>query len=166
MYIPKKGNGLMMGRKVRTAGWVMILIGATMLASMAVFICFGYDFVVKRTIQFEQDQYKNTGKAAESITIPGFKKWNIPAGETMVRSEFYNPEHNECYFVLTVALEEDGTIIYQSDYLKPGQHLYEVELQSALEAGNYEAILQYHTYSMVDFSPMNGAAVPFALVVK
>lgn len=156
-----------MGKRLRTMGLIMVLVGVTMLASMAVFVCFGYDFVLKKTIRFEENQYRSQVTAvSDSITIPGFKKWNIPAGETVVASEFYNPEHNPCYFVLTVSLKDSGDQIYESDYLKPGQHLYEVTLERPMEAGTYEAVLNYQTYSPIDFSPMNGAAVPFSLVVK
>lgn len=145
----------------------MILIGATMLATLGFFVGVGYDFVLKKNIVFEEDQYRSVGEAsAETITIPGFEAWNIPAGETMVEARFYNPEGNDCYFVLTVLLGENEEVIYESKYLKPGQYLYEVELNRALEAGTYDAVLQYNTYSTIDDSPMNGAAVPFSLVVK
>lgn len=166
MYFPKKGGALSMGKKLRTTGFVMVLVGVTMLASMALFVWFGYDFVLQKTIRFEEDQYRAPMAASPTITIPGFKKWNIPAGEEVVASEFYNPEHNQCYFVLTVSLKDSGDLIYESDYLKPGQHLYEVTLEHPMEVGTYDALLQYQTYSPVDFSPMNGAAVPFSLVVK
>ncbi|MGN0158699.1 MAG: hypothetical protein ACI39W_06110 [Brotaphodocola sp.] len=156
-----------MGKKIRTTGFIMVLVGITMLASMALFVWFGYDFVLKKTIRFEEDQYRDQAAAsAASITIPGFEKWNISAGETKVSSGFYNPEHNGCYFVLSVLLEDSEELIYESDYLKPGQHLYEVELIRPMEAGTYDAVLRYHTYSVTDFSPMNGASVPFSLVVK
>lgn len=156
-----------MGKKLRTAGLVMVIIGITMLATIGFFVGAGYDFVLKKTIAFEDDQYRAGSVAsADRITIPGFETWNIPAGETEVNAMFYNPEKNQCYFVLSVILEDSGELIYESKYLKPGQYLYEVELLRALDAGTYNAILQYNTYSTIDYSPMNGASVPFSLVVK
>lgn len=156
----------MMGKHLRLAGLIMTIIGATMLVTMAVFVGAGYDFVLNKKIVFEEDQYRAPAEASGNIAIPGFEVWNIPAGQTKVESRFYNPEKNDCYFVLSVELEESGEVLYQSNYLKPGQYLYEVELKRAMSAGTYQAILHYDTYSIVDDSPLNGAAVPFSLVVK
>lgn len=156
-----------MGKKLHMAGLLMVIVGATIVSTLLFFVGAGYDVVLNKNIIFEEDQYRLTGEeSADKITIPGFEAWNIPAGETKVESRFYNPEKNECYFVLTVEIEETGEVIYQSNYLKPGQYLYEVELKRAMEEGTYRAVLHYSTYSTIDDSPMNGAAVPFSLVVN
>lgn len=155
-----------MGKKLHTIGLFMTIIGATMLTTVAVFVGAGYDVVFRKNIVFEEDQYRAPAKAADNIAIPGFEVWNIPAGQKTVESRFYNPEKNDCYFVLSVELEESGEVLYQSNYLKPGQYLYEVELNRAMSAGTYPAILHYETYSTIDDSSMNGATVPFSLVVK
>ena len=161
-----------MNKKIRTVGTTMIIVGVTLLLSLALVLVFGYDFVLNpgttvKPIEFEAEQ---TPAAEHSdpgnIVIPGFTVWNIPAGETNVDSAFYNPEKNQCYFVLTVTLDNGEEVIYQSKYLKPGQRLYQVDLIRPLEAGEYAAVLTYDTYSTDDYSPMNGAAVPFTLSVK
>lgn len=154
-------------KKKTVAGYTLIVAGITALICILVFIFFGYHFFLKPEIEFEADQTLNQSVAqSDKISIPGFETWTIDAGETKVSTNFYNPEQNGCYFVISVIIDETGETIYESKYLKPGQHLYEVELLRALEVGKYQATLHYSTYSMTDLTPMNGADVPFELVVQ
>lgn len=128
-------------------------------------VCFSWiSFFPEAEIEFEEEQRLNQLSAqSDMISIPGFEAWTIDAGETKVSTNFYNPEQNNCYFVISVILNET---IYESKYVKPGQHLYEVELFKAMDAGEYEATIHYSTYSSIDNSPLNGADVPFVLSVK
>lgn len=151
----------------RIVGYTMIVVGITALICISVFVFLGYQFVLKPGIEFEADQTLSAEVIqSDKISIPGFEAWTIDAGETKVSTNFYNPDKNTCYFLITVVLDDTGETIYESKYVKPGQHLYEVELNRALEAGSYKATLHYSTYSMADLSPLNGADVPFELVVN
>lgn len=156
-----------MYKKKTIAGYTLIVAGITALICVLLFVSFGYHFFLKPSIEFEADQTLNQSVVqSDKISIPGFKAWTIDAGETKVSTNFYNPEKNTCYFVISVILDDTGETIYESKYIKPGQHLYEVELFKALEAGKYQATLHYSTYSMTDLTPMNGANVPFELIVQ
>lgn len=149
------------------AGYTLVVAGVTALVCVLVFTFFGYRVFLKPEIEFEEDQTQAPSAAkADTISIPGFETWTIDAGETRVSTNFYNPQKNRCYFVISVVLNDTGETIYESRYVKPGQHLYEVELTKALEAGRYPATIHYSTYSMNDQTPLNGADVPFELVVK
>lgn len=122
------------------------------------------------SIHVEEAQTKSEAAAADTdaaatIAIPGLERWTIPAGTTQVEADFYNPEKNECYFVLTILLSDTNETLYQSKYIKPGQHLYQIALTKAMQAGSYSAVLQYDTYALTDNTPLNGASVPFTLVV-
>ena len=56
--------------------------------------------------------------------------------------------------------------IYQSKLIRPGDHLYDITLDRALEAGEYELTIQYDTFSMDEtYSPRNGATVNCILKV-
>lgn len=154
-------------KKKTVAGYTLIVAGITALMCILVFIFLGYRFFLKPKIEFEADQTLNQSVTqADKISIPGFEAWTIDAGKTKASTNFYNPQQNGCYFVIRIIMDETGETIYESKYLKPGQHLYEVELLHALEAGKYRATLHYSTYSMTDLTPMNGADVPFELVVR
>ncbi|MCC8356543.1 MAG: hypothetical protein LJU34_01620 [Oscillospiraceae bacterium] len=105
------------------------------------------------------------------ISIPGFESATIDADSETVSLYLYNPEGNECYFVISIYLYEgqDGAeeLIYQSKLVSPGQELYEITLERALEAGAYQAYVNYATYTMDgEYTPLNGANVPFTLTVE
>lgn len=154
-------------RRKTVAGYTLIVAGVTALICILVFVFLGYRFFLKPNIEFEADQTLNPSVTqTDKISIPGFEAWTIDAGETKVSTNFYNPEKNACYFVISVTLDDTGETIYESKYIKPGQHLYEVELAKALEAGEYQATLHYSTYLMTDLTPMNGANLPFELIVQ
>lgn len=156
-----------MHNKKTIAGYTLIVAGVTALICILLFVFLGYHFFLKPDIEFEADQSPNqTAAQSDKISIPGFEAWTVDAGKTAASTNFYNPEKNTCYFVISVSLDDTGETIYRSKYIKPGQHLYEVELLKSLEAGKYAATLHYSTYTMTDLTPLNGADVPFELVVS
>lgn len=156
-----------MYKKKIIAGYTLLVAGSVTLICVVVFAVLGYRFLAQPDVEFEEDQtWSQSENASEKISIPGFETWSIDAGSTKAVTNFYNPESNSCYFVIRVVLDETGETLYESKYMKPGQHLYEVELQKAMEAGSYAATLHYSAYSSVDMTPLNGADIPFKLVVK
>lgn len=154
-------------KKKTVAGYTLIVAGVTALICTLVFVFLGYNFFLKPEIEFEKEQIlSQSATQSDTISIPGFDTWTIDAGKTQATTNFYNPEKNTCYFVISVILDDTDEVIYESKYIKPNQHLYEVELLKALDEGTYQATLHYSTYSMTDLAPMNGADVPFELVAK
>lgn len=105
------------------------------------------------------------GASNDGIAIPGFEKLVLKAGELDQKVGFYNPEQNACYFRIFFALA-DGTELYQSGMIKPGQRLDTVELSRSLEAGIYEgAVLRYECFSIDALNPLNGAETIMKLEV-
>jgi len=105
------------------------------------------------------------GASKDGIAIPGFEKLVLKAGQLEQKVGFYNPEQNACYFRIFFALA-DGTELYQSGMIKPGQHLDTVELFRPLEAGVYEgAVLRYECFSIDTLNPLNGAKTILKLEV-
>ncbi len=111
------------------------------------------------------DAEEDTAGATGAIQIPGYESMTFAAGETTQTVDIGNPADNTCYFVITIRLE-DGTELFQSDYLEPGQGFETIELTQALEAGEYTAVIQYECYSMEDMSALNGASSEFKLIAK
>ncbi len=104
--------------------------------------------------------------AVSYISIPGFESATIEADSTTAALYLYNPAANECYFVISIYLE-DGTLLYQSKLVSPGQELYEIELEQALSAGTYSAYINYATYTMDgNYTPLNGATVPYTMIAQ
>lgn len=106
------------------------------------------------------------GQEAGSIAIPGFDRMILKAGKTEQKAALFNPGENECYFVLGIYLP-DGTEIFRSSKLAPGEALESIELKQPLEAGAHDgATLRYTCYAFDDLSPLNGADVNFRLEVE
>lgn len=104
--------------------------------------------------------------ADAGIQIPGYKSIEISAGTKEVSVELMNPEENEVYFEISFYLPETDEIIYTSDLIRPGQHLYEITLEREMEAGEYPLTIRYAAYSADEnLTPKNGAEVNCTLVV-
>ena len=122
--------------------------------------------------EFEEDQEKpdkedQAGSVSAGIQIPGYKSITIPAGKTDVSVELMNPEENEVYFQISFYLPDTDETIYTSKLIRPGQHLYEITLEEAMEAGEYPLTVKYDTFTAdEDMTPRNGAEVNCTLVVK
>ena len=100
------------------------------------------------------------------ISVPGYEKLELVAGQKKQNVYLNNPDENTCYFVMSLILE-DGTIIWKSDYLEPGRAFDRIELNQPLEKGSYGNVtLQYDCYSTVDQRELNGSAVTITLEVK
>ena len=150
--------------KKTTLGAVLTAVGVAVLVCTLVFAFFGHRLFLKPGLEFEPEQVSY--ETPDTITIPGFDNWTIPANETLVKCDFYNPDGNSCYFEISIRLDDTGTEIYHSKLLRPGQHLYDIELLSPVPAGSYDAVIHYSTFAIEDNSPMNGADVPFRLIAE
>lgn len=104
-------------------------------------------------------------KQEEQIYLPGYGGMTLAANTKEQTVSMGNPSANNCYFVITLKLK-DGTELFTSDYLKPGEGLEKINLNQELEAGDYEAVIEYKCYSMDDKSPLNGGSTEFQLIVK
>lgn len=106
-------------------------------------------------------------KNENSISIPGYEGITLKADSLRQTVALKNPEQNTCYFVITLYLE-DGTILWKSDYIKPGETSSPIVLKEPLEKGNYpNAVLQYSCFKMdSEKTQLNGAETKLTLRVK
>ena len=113
-------------------------------------------------IKVEEASQKNP----DSISIPGYESIILKANSLEQTIAFNNPSQNCCYFVITLCLE-DGKILWESDYIEPGEVSDPIKLNQELEAGTYpNTILKYSCYSIEDRSQLNGAETKLTLMVK
>ena len=99
------------------------------------------------------DKIETKGK---NIKFNGVPEMNLKAGEIKQNFIFSNPEGNPCYFVIEIELTDTGEILYTSDLLPPGYSISAFNLKRALEAGEYNAIVHYKTYSFdKEQNPLN-----------
>ncbi len=116
--------------------------------------------------EFEEHQTQQTQEASvtRGIKMPCYTTIPIAANSTEVDVELYNPEENEVHFQITFILDETGETIYKSKLIEPGQHLYHITLEKALEPGEHPITMQYSTFSTDGtFTPKNGASVQCVL---
>lgn len=105
-------------------------------------------------------------KESASIAIPGYEYLTLAADTKKQSISLDNPKTNTCYFLISLFLE-DGTLLWQSDYLAPGEASKPIELNLALEAGTYNAVLHYNCFRMNnELSSLNGAETKLTLRVK
>lgn len=105
-------------------------------------------------------------KNEDSIAIPGFEALSLTADSKVQDIALSNPESNTCLFKISLLLE-DGTIIWQSHYIKPGKQEALV-LTQPLRAGIYEnSKIVYECYKMdINKTPLNGAEAQLMLIVE
>jgi len=118
-------------------------------------------------VDWEGLQVSETESApTDGIRIPGYKSITIQANTTDVSVNLQNPEQNNCYFVIRLVLIDTGETLYESKMIEPGKGLYRITLLKALEAGIYNAQLQYDPYDMTTVTRLNGAVINLELIVK
>lgn len=106
---------------------------------------------------------KNNGQ----IDLPGYGSLSFRANVKEQAVRFPNPEANTCWVKMSLYLE-DGTLLWESDLVAPGDSTDSVVFNRPLEAGNYEnAVLKYDCFRMnEERSQVNGATVVLTLKVQ
>ncbi|PWM38099.1 MAG: hypothetical protein DBX66_04270 [Clostridiales bacterium] len=105
-------------------------------------------------------------RIAGSIYVPGYDYISMKEDDTEIPAMLYNPEENGCLIEAAISLP-DGTEIFHSDLLNPGDRLGKLTLTAPIKAGVYEkSILRYSCYALDDKRQLNGADVIFTLEVK
>ncbi|MCC8016464.1 MAG: hypothetical protein LIO43_03630 [Clostridiales bacterium] len=85
------------------------------------------------TKRLQEEQTKNLpDRRTDSISIPGVKSITIPKNISDVNVDLYNPAKNNCFFEISIVLKDGNKQIYKSDLVKPGQHIYSINLSEAL----------------------------------
>jgi len=114
----------------------------------------------------DSDKSTNSAGSSSMISIPGYDRIIMKAGQKVQEVELGNPKQNKCYMVITIMLP-DKTQLYRSGMLEPGKVLTSIEISRKLEAGIYKgAILRYSCYDMEEMQELNGADTIFTLEVK
>ena len=106
-------------------------------------------------------------KNENSISIPGYEGIDLKADSLQQDVAFRNPAQNTCYFVMQLYLE-DGSLLWESDYIRPGERSAPMVLTQALQKGTYSnAVLKYSCFKMdEEKTPLNGAKMKLTIRVK
>lgn len=97
------------------------------------------------------------------IAIPGISKLVFKADTTEQKVNFYNPEENNCLFLMSLYVAD--TCYWNSGYVEAGKGFYEITLSQPIPKGNYGAFLQIRCFTK-DGTELNSANVSFELIVE
>ncbi len=110
--------------------------------------------------------------AVKGPTIKGFSSLTVPSGMQTVAIDLYNPVENNGLYYLTFELrlpDESGhgyEVLFKTEHVAPGLHIYQVTLSRALQTGEYTAQLLIRPYRMEGLSPTNNVSAVVKLTVK
>lgn len=106
---------------------------------------------------------KNEG----SISIPGYEMLELKADSKQQTIALSNPPQNNCYFEISLYLE-DGTLLWKSELIEPGEATEPIVLTKELSKGYYsKSVLRYACFAMdKDRTPLNGAETKVTLWVQ
>lgn len=116
------------------------------------------------------EEIQQTGpveKKPDSIAIPGYEGISLKADCKEQEIGFPNPAQNTCYFQISLILE-DGTTLWQSELVKPGEISESITLNEPLAAGVYpNSLLKFDCYTMDgSMRSLNGAATKMTIHVS
>ena len=102
----------------------------------------------------------------EMLDVTAYETIKLKADTLEQSVRFENPVQNNCWLVITLSLE-DGTVLWKSEELLPGQVVRSITLNQPLAAGEYEnAILSYQHWTYDEEKlPLNGAETLVTLTV-
>ncbi len=106
--------------------------------------------------------------AAHGVTVAGFSALTVPADVDTVAIDLYNPIENNGLYYMTFTLRlPDGEggyeVLFETGYVPPGKHIYQVTLSRGLPAGKYTAQLIIQPYRMSNLSTTNNVSAAVAL---
>ncbi|MCQ2549266.1 MAG: hypothetical protein MJ134_04415 [Lachnospiraceae bacterium] len=115
----------------------------------------------------QPEQTEPVEKLTDSIDIPGFGELHFKAGQTEQNMTVPNPPQNFCWFKVSLVLE-DGTVLWTSDFIAPGEQSDKVVLNEPLEKGEYKnAMLKYQCFAdEAGQQALNGAETKLTIIVK
>lgn len=115
----------------------------------------------------QPEQTEPVEKLTDSIDIPGFGELHFKAGQTEQNMTVPNPPQNFCWFKVSLVLE-DGTVLWTSELIAPGEKSEKVVLNEPLEKGEYKnAMLKYQCFAdEAEQNALNGAETKLTIIVK
>ena len=164
----KKGKYLAAPRRKKKTAVILLAAAALLLAAVSVLLVGRQKGrQVKLPNGETVPQSDSVEKKTDSIAIPGYEGISLKAGSKEQEIGFPNPAQNTCYFQISLMLE-DGTILWRSELVAPGEVSDPITLEESLEAGVYpNALLKFDCYTMDGaMRALNGAATKMTLHVK
>ena len=144
--------------------WITIILAVLVLILTAVlFFKTGGSQSDLEILPISEKEEKNV----DTIDIPGYEVLTFEAEKTKQSVSLANPKQNTCGFIISLSLE-DGTELWKSEEIKPGESSKAIVLTKALDVGTYpNTVLKYRCFRLdSDKTPLNGAETKLTIIVK
>ena len=115
----------------------------------------------------QSEQTETMEKLTDGIDIPGFDSLYFIADQAEQNMTVPNPPQNFCWFKVSLVLE-DGTVLWTSGLIPPGEESEQVVLNKPLEKGEYRnAVLKYECFAdEAGQDALNGVITTLTIIVK
>ena len=151
---------------------VLIALLCVLVAALACAVAWMAAAPGDRPVQDDASSGSGTGdglvvpERPDMIDVVAYESIELAADQTAQQVRFENPVDNDVWLRITLELE-DGTVLWRSERLQPGQVVREIELERPLAAGSYDAVLRYEHWTYDDETkPLNGAETLLTLEVS
>lgn len=105
-------------------------------------------------------------KNKNSIRVPGFAQMNLIADQEKQTVKLHNPRKNSCYFKISIILE-DGTVIWTSELIAPGEEIKNISLTKTIPEGTYNNVtVKYDCFALNKKASLNNAKIKIKLIVN
>lgn len=143
------------------------LLTITLLTALPMLVLVYCWFLCQKPPPINAESLPPETKLENKTAIPGYESLTLKAGEKRQDTMLYNPPENTCLIRISLLLE-DGTLLWTSREIKPGNDSDPIKLSQPLAAGQYpNAVLKYECFTMdADKTPLNGAEIKLTLRVK
>ena len=117
--------------------------------------------------QSPEETTKPVEKLTDGIDLRGYGALSFKADTLEQEVRLPNPPQNFCWIRASLLLE-DGTVLWTSELIAPGESSDPVVFSTPLAAGEYKnAVLKYECFRMDEaLTPLNGATTNLTLKVK
>ena len=160
-----------MSEKAKIKVLISIIIVLLLLIGAGIYIFLNHETETPPNIQPDESAVEYAGDKAtyhmpngqKGIAIPGIESLVFQKDTTAQKVNFFNPDGNDCLFLMTLYVDEDE--YWHSGYCAAGTGYYDIELNNSLAEGDYSACLNIQCYRQ-DGTALNGANVEFNLYVR
>ena len=100
-------------------------------------------------------EFEASSDNKKRILLPGMDGINLKSETLEQAVNFYNPRENNCCFIMSLYLS-DNTLLWQSDFLMPGESINTITLNTKLKKGKYRNCrLIYKCFSVESKKSLN-----------
>lgn len=103
---------------------------------------------------------------AGSYEVSMNTNWEFERGDAISNNAFVqNSASNQNTVYFTVSLKDSDKIVYESPYLEVGSSLKDIQLDSKLAKGTYDAIITYHLVDE-DYEELSSVSLYMQIIIK